>query len=843
MCGVLTKRICGNMRPIAEGICERRPDRAMGRAADNVPGRAALKRQSERADVILMNIRRVLVVAALVASAVAGTPPGGSAIAAADTPDPAHPFSDPIWSPLRNPARVSCVKTNCDGPYHGYDAIDLVGELGDPIYAAGAGIFHVGDIDPGCSAGEPTRGTWVWVDHGPAGSTRYHHLDSIVAVEGQHVTPGTQIGTMGHSGDRAPCEINYLHMELRASHAVGTKLPITNFRACIDDQTVQLPQSMGFPTWDDVVPHVHFTPATDNSCLPTTWSQTPEQPGAVSIQPGAGSMTVSVPARPAGIDKVRVRLQLFHPSVGEYGSLTEQTVSPAQATAVFDDLLPNRIYRGFVSFHNSVGWSAWSNPVVSTTGFVPITPAFRDSDSSHTTIGYKWYRGSNADADYTVAIRRANGLTWGSWSYTEVPSTDLHYRFRDLQPGMKYQVTVRAHNQFGESEWADYHSISTLCSSDCVVTPPVITSQQPARLADSRNQPTIDNTHRNTGPRPGGTTWEIAVAGRAGVPAGATAAVLNLTVLNGVAHGYATVFPCGQRPTASSVNYRPGSIEPNEVIAKLSPTGTICVFTLTTADVIVDIVGHVANSPYRPLTPTRFADSRDEPTFDGAYRDTGRRRGGSVWEIPIAGRGTIPVSATTAVINVTATGAAGPGYATVFPCGSRPLASSLNFDAGITRPNELVAKLSPAGTICVYTKTDVDVIVDVVGYLGDVVGFTPLTPTRYADSRNATTVDGTFQNTGRRPAGTTWEIPIAGRAGVGAANAVVANITVTDALAPGFVTVYECGQRPATSTLNYFVGTTRPNETFAKLSAKGTLCVYTLTSAHIIVDVVGYTDD
>jgi hypothetical protein len=412
-------------------------------------------------------LRWVLVVAVLIASAISGASDGVTVTAASDTPDTDHPYSDPVWSPLRSPARVSCVKTNCDGPYHGYDAIDFIGNLGDPIYAAGAGKFHIGGIAPGCSTGEANRGTWVWIDHGPAGTTRYHHLDSIVAVDGQFVTPGTQIGTMGHSGDKAPCRVNYLHMELRDSDLSGAKLPITNFRACVGGETINLPQAMGFPTFDDVDPNQHATPRTNNSCLPTNWSNTPNRPAPVAVDPGVSSMVVRVPNRPRGVDDVRVRLQLFHPSVGEYGAIVEESADPADPSVVFDDLLPNRRYRAFVSFHNAVGWSAWSVPVVSETGFLPTRPAFRESDSTPTTIGYKWYRGDNADADYTVAIRRASGSSWGRWSYTEVPSTDLSHRFRDLQPGWTYQVTVRAHNDFGTSRFAPYLTVSTPCQWTC----------------------------------------------------------------------------------------------------------------------------------------------------------------------------------------------------------------------------------------------------------------------------------------------------------------------------------------------------------------------------------------
>jgi hypothetical protein len=57
------------------------------------------------------------------------------------------------------------------------------------------------------------------------------------------------------------------------------------------------------------------------------------------------------------------------------------------------------------------------------------------------------------------------------------------------------------------------------------------------------------------------------------------------------------------------------------------------------------------------------------------------------------------------------------------------------------------------------------------------------------------------------------------------------------------LTVFDCGTRPLASSLNYRVGTTRPNETIAKLSPDGALCIFTLSSAHVIVDLAGYTLD
>jgi hypothetical protein len=88
---------------------------------------------------------------------------------------------------------------------------------------------------------------------------------------------------------------------------------------------------------------------------------------------------------------------------------------------------------------------------------------------------------------------------------------------------------------------------------------------------------------------------QVQVAGRGGVPADAKAVVANVTLVGAAAPGFATVFPCGTVPDTSSVNYLGVGNEAvaNEVIVKLSPAGSICVFTSVAANVLVDVVGHL----------------------------------------------------------------------------------------------------------------------------------------------------------------------------------------------------------------------------------------------------------
>lgn len=403
-----------------------------------------------------------------------------------------------------------------------------------------------------------------------------------------------------------------------------------------------------------------------------------------------------------------------------------------------------------------------------------------------------------------------------------------------------------------EQQDSDADGIGDACDPTPLPPPPppaaVFTTATPARFADTRaTGETVDGAFLGAGAVAGNTSYEIQIAGRGTVPAGATAAVVNLTTVGASGPGFATAYPCGGTvPTASSVNYGPGGVDPNEIIVKLSATGSLCVYAFSTTDVLVDVVGWAtAASPYVALTPARLADTRaEQPTVDGLFRGDGIVRGGTTYELQVTGRGQVLAGAAAAVVNLTITGAAGPGFATAYPCTGDPTkASSLNYGAGQTIPNELVVKLSPTGSLCVYVFTDAHVLVDVVGFIPAGTAYTPLTPARLADTRpEQPTVDGRFSGAGIVRGGTNYEVEVTGRATVpSTATAAVVNLTVTGATGPGFATAYPCtGDPTKSSSLNYGTGTTRPNELVAKLSATGTICIYAATDTHVLVDIVGY---
>ena len=58
-----------------------------------------------------------------------------------------------------------------------------------------------------------------------------------------------------------------------------------------------------------------------------------------------------------------------------------------------------------------------------------------------------------------------------------------------------------------------------------------------------------------------------------------------------------------------------------------------------------------------------------------------------------------------------------PGYVTVFPCGTAlPNASNLNFIAGETFANAVIAKVGNNGNVCSYSSADTHLVVDVNGW-------------------------------------------------------------------------------------------------------------------------------
>ena len=124
-----------------------------------------------------------------------------------------------------------------------------------------------------------------------------------------------------------------------------------------------------------------------------------------------------------------------------------------------------------------------------------------------------------------------------------------------------------------------------------------------------------------------------------------------------------------------------------------------------------------ADTGYGPLVPARLLDTRGNgETVDDVWEKSGRKLGNSTISLHVIDRGGLSGEGGAVVLNVTAVGPGTPGFITVYACDvERPNASNLNYSAGVTIPNLVIAKPSADGHICLYTSGETDLIVDVLG--------------------------------------------------------------------------------------------------------------------------------
>jgi hypothetical protein len=244
---------------------------------------------------------------------------------------------------------------------------------------------------------------------------------------------------------------------------------------------------------------------------------------------------------------------------------------------------------------------------------------------------------------------------------------------------------------------------------------------QPARLLDTRpGAQTVDGLGATAAVVGAGDTVELAVAGRGGVPADATAVILNVTATGSTGTGYVTVWPCGEAPNASNLNISTGQTVAGFVVSALGPGGIVCLRpSETSVHLIVDVQGVLAASAALvPVDPARLLDTRaGAATIDGVSSGLGVVESGAPVRVQVAGRGGVPLEAQAALVNVTGTDATGAGYVTVWPCGLRPNASTLNLAGPGAVPNAALVDLDDEGGLCVVPmETSAHLLVDVLGF-------------------------------------------------------------------------------------------------------------------------------
>ena len=335
-----------------------------------------------------------------------------------------------------------------------------------------------------------------------------------------------------------------------------------------------------------------------------------------------------------------------------------------------------------------------------------------------------------------------------------------------------------------------------------------------------------------------GIPFKIRIGGTNNIPVDASAVALNVTAVDTqapAAGGYVTVYPCGDRPNSSNLNFIGGQTLANSVITPMSANGDVCFYVYGIANLIVDVSGYVPAAGFATVSAaaSRFLDTRPETEKVGKLDGSGVAK-----ELQITGTAGIPAGISAVAMNVTAVDTEASevgGYVTVYPCGTRPNTSNINFIGGQTIPNSVIAPVSADGKVCFYVYGRADILADVSGYFptGSLTSLSK--PERLLDTRQSTKV-GVLDGSGAAK-----ELQVTGVSGIAAGiSAVAMNVTAVNTSSNnfgGYVTVYPCGTRPQTSTLNFISSQTVPNSVIAPVSGSGKVCIYVYGIADILVDV------
>ncbi|HET7487539.1 MAG TPA: SBBP repeat-containing protein [Acidimicrobiales bacterium] len=412
------------------------------------------------------------------------------------------------------------------------------------------------------------------------------------------------------------------------------------------------------------------------------------------------------------------------------------------------------------------------------------------------------------------------------------------------------------------------------------VTDGQFTPVTPTRILDTRaafNTGSCPTPGTCTTLTPSAETLTLQVSGQGGIPSGATAVTMNVTVTGATACSVLYVYPAdAAQPAASNLNYCAGDTVPNLVTVKLSAAAGQLKITnaFGSVEVIADVAGYyspatsVAASRYNPVAPARILDTRPPPLNAGSCPTpstcTTLNPSNETITLQVTGQGGVPAGASAVVMNVTVTNpnaTEGGSVLTVWPADvGQPAASNLNYANGQTVPNLVAVKVSADGKVKINNAFgSVDVIADVAGWyapVGSVTGtrFNAVTPGRILDTRsgvNYGSCPGTCVSLSA--SAETEPVKVAGQVAQGGAtpvpaagaSAVVMNVTITNANASegaSVLTVFPSDvAQPGVSNLNYLNGQTVPNLVYVKLGSDGFVKVNNLFGdVDVIADVAGW---
>ena len=143
---------------------------------------------------------------------------------------------------------------------------------------------------------------------------------------------------------------------------------------------------------------------------------------------------------------------------------------------------------------------------------------------------------------------------------------------------------ISLYNQTGSSDVVvdvdGYFSSGSVNSSNLTL----FSALSPVRILDTR---------QTNSPLSAAASVNVQVGGTAGIAAGASAVVANVTATDTTANSYLTVYPGAAPPVASDLNWSAGATVPNLTVAALSGSGMLAIYNHAgSVAVVVDVFGY-----------------------------------------------------------------------------------------------------------------------------------------------------------------------------------------------------------------------------------------------------------
>lgn len=187
---------------------------------------------------------------------------------------------------------------------------------------------------------------------------------------------------------------------------------------------------------------------------------------------------------------------------------------------------------------------------------------------------------------------------------------------------------------------------------------------------------------------------------------------LNVTAVQPDGRGFLNVYPKGSTapPNKNSIiNFVQGRNIANGSTVTAGTGGEICVYASNSTHVVIDVIGAVEATSYRPQNADNTA---------ARLLDT-RQSGGPIAQETSRCIDTDAAPGEAVVLNATAVKSSTRGFLNVYPDGAPDPAanSTINFRPDANIANGVIVPAGTGGRICVYAVRSTQAVIDVAGYL------------------------------------------------------------------------------------------------------------------------------